>query len=342
MGRSTVVTRLPLVALIVALFLVLAARTARAEEPSPRARAAELHATAEAADAALELATALSRYEAAAALDPSSPRAPRALARADELRRHAEGGFAPYAMLERVRRDPKQASDPGAIDALVSASLGFPPGLVRIEVWVLAAEAYARRLDRPDDAIRLYRKIMAEPGVDDVTANNAARDLVELHLSRGEIERASEAVKSLGARGDPRLVKKVKRLVRRRSMHFACIGVVGATLLAFGVVLARGDRTKMMAAVRAIAPLAIGFAAYVGVTGAVLASTFEEGTSKPFLRYALVVVPLVALARAWGAVGAHGAKARALRAAVCASAAMASGFLVLESVDPTYLDGLGL
>ena len=81
-----------------------------------RAQAETVLRRAESDDEKLELASALAGYDEGRALDPGSPRAPRAEARAAMLRAHAEDGFAPYAMLERMRRNPALASEPHAVD----------------------------------------------------------------------------------------------------------------------------------------------------------------------------------------------------------------------------------
>jgi hypothetical protein len=55
---------------------------------------------------------------------------------------------------------------------------------------------------------------------------------------------------------------------------------------------------------------------------------------------AVLILSLVA--RAWGAAGSSARGARAIRAVVCASSMLAAGFLVLEAVEPVYLESFGL
>ncbi|MDB4995280.1 MAG: hypothetical protein JWM74_2712, partial [Myxococcaceae bacterium] len=58
------------------------------------------------------------------------------------------------------------------------------------------------------------------------------------------------------------------------------------------------------------------------------------------------LVPLLLIARAWGAVAGSGEStgrwSRAFRAGLSAASVLAAGFLVLESVDVAYLEGFGL
>ncbi|HEY8078044.1 MAG TPA: hypothetical protein VIF62_28150 [Labilithrix sp.] len=305
------------------------------------ARAEPDFARAEDEDARGDFEDAVRDYDAVATRDPSSRVAPQAAARAAVLRAHAEGSFDPFRKLERVRRDPKLASDPAAIDALVHDADSFPPGLVRVEAWSLAAEAYARRLGRPADAVPLWKRVADDPASDPVLARHAASEAVALLVAGGDLDAAA----AIAAR-DPALAREVARLVRRHRLHVACIGVLvlaGALAAAAWAAAARARRAaQVAAATRRIAPLALGYAAYVGAAGAVLASSYEGGTGRPFLAYGVALGPILLLARAWAAAGRRTRSARTARAVVCGAAALAAAFLVLEGVDATFLAGLGL
>ena len=356
---SSRLARLLAVALVTVLLL---ARPAAAEpesqpesQPEP-ARAGDLAATrarakaileqAEHDDEALDFADALAHYDEGRALDPGSGRAPRAEARAAMLRAHAEGAFVPYAKLEHVRRDPSLSSNPRVIDDLVHEASSFPAGLVRVEVWVMAAEAYANRLGRPLDADALLHRVVADSLTDRVVAQKAARDLVLLRLGRGDLAGADEAVDVAGGRADPQLARDVRRAARRRNMHDASIAILIVMALLAGraalVAARRGAGARLRDAIGSTWKLALGYAAYVAIGGALLASGYEAGTSKPFLYYGIALVPVVLLARAWAAAGSASTSARGGRAALCAMAAAAAAFLVLEGVDVTYLEGMGL
>ena len=337
------------VLLLVAAFVGLVALSSQAlaqpNEPS-RERADAVLRQAEKDDEALELGRALGRYDEGRALDPGSSRAPRAEARAGMLRAHAEGDFVPYAMLERVRRDPALSSDPRVVDELVRAAETFPPGLVRIEVWALAAEAYAHRFGRPLEAEALLRRVLGDQRADRIVAQKAARDLVTLCLARGDLAGADAAVRLAGTRADPRLERDVRRAVRRRSLHHASIGVLLAMVLlaarAWLVATRRGPAGRVRAALASTWKMALAYAAYVALGGALLASGYESETSKPFLWFGVVLVPILLLARAWAAAGGETRAARGGRATLCAMGALSAAFLVLEGLDVALLEGFGL
>jgi hypothetical protein len=311
-----------------------------------RARAEAVLRQAERDDDAFELVEALAHYDEGRALDPGSPRAPRAEARAAALRAHAEGDFAPYVKLERVRRDPALSSDPRVVDALVRDAESFPPGLVRVEVWVMAAEACAHRFARPRDAEALLERVVSDPLTDRVVAQKAARDLVVLRLGRGDLAAAEDAVRAAGGRADPQLARDVRRSVRRRNMHFAAIGALTAmvvlALRSTALAARRGGAARLGVAIARTWKVALAYAAWVAIGGALLASGYEAGTTKPFVYFGIVLLPLVLLARAWAAAGGASASARGGRAALCALSALSAAFLVLEGVDVTFLDGMGL
>jgi hypothetical protein len=311
-----------------------------------RARAESVLKQAEADDDKLELASALARYDEGRALDPGSSRAPRAEARAAMLRAHAEDHFVPYAMLERVRRDPALASDPHAVDELVRAAETFSPGLVRVEVWALGAEANAHRFERPLEAEALLRRIVLDEHADRIVVQKAARDLVTLCLARGDLTGAESAVRLAGTRADPQLARDVRRAVHRRSMHHAAIVSLVAMLLlaarAWVSAARRGEAARVRAALASMWKVALGYAAYVALGGALLASGYEADTSKPFLWLGVVLVPVLLVARAWGAAGGETRAARAGRATLCAACALGAAFLVLEAIDVALLGGFGL
>jgi hypothetical protein len=317
-----------LFSLVIALLLV--AGRSSAEEADPYARAQR-------ADAELRFEDALRDYEEGLARAPSSRYAPLARARAAELRAHAEGDFAPLARLERVRRSAKLGSDPAEIDALVRDAEAFPPGPVRVEAWVLAAEAYAHRLGRPGDALPLYRRVAADPAAGPVLAQKAARDLALALLGARDFEGAREAARL----ATPDVQRLVARVERRRWLHFASIGALASlVLLAARAAVGRLDRARD--ALRDISPLALGYAAYVAIVGAVLASGYEAGSGTPFLAFGAALAPVLLVARAWGATGSADRGARIARAALAASGAVGAAFLVLEAIDVGYLEGLGL
>ncbi|MBX3223094.1 MAG: hypothetical protein KF795_21455 [Labilithrix sp.] len=98
----------------------------------------------------------------------------------------------------------------------------------------------------------------------------------------------------------------------------------------------------MLARTRASSGLVVGYAAYVALGGAALASGYEAGRAQPFLLFGATLVPILFFARAWAAAGSTRARSRAARAAVACASALAAAFLVLEHADGDWLRGLGL
>lgn len=345
----------PMISLLLAIActcacMLVAGRAEADAGPGDRARATALFEEAEKADDTFAFARALELYDEVRALDPGSRHAPRAEARGAVLRAHAAGGFRVFTELERVRRDPKLASDAGAIDALVALADRSPGDPSEVEVWVLAAEAYAYRLGRPGDAARLYGRVVSADRADAIVGKKAARDLVTMQLASGDLEgaQATVALATAHGRADERLARDVRRVARRGRLHQGALAIVLlVTLAALGAV-ARAARKSaeargaIAASVGKISRIAIAYAIYVAVGGAILASRYDTGTGTPFLVLGIVIVPLVLLARAWGAAGRAGGTARAARATACAASAMAAAFLVLEGVNGAFLEGMGL
>jgi hypothetical protein len=313
-----------------------------ARDADDRTAAEALFFLAELDDAALEFASALARYEAAAARLPSSRHTPRANSRAHELRTHAEGGFAPLVRLDTVRRSPDLANDPSAIDALAHDAASFPPGKVRVEARMLVIEAYLGRLHRSADAVPLLLLVIDDPHAEVLTARAAASELVSTYTQTGNLESA------LGvARAHPRLLpptteRDLRRTLRRRPLRVVAWGDLTA-LAAFALLaLARPGRGAVLVAVRRVAPLALAFSAVACGVGGLLASRYEQTSPYPFTAMLPAVFAAILLARAWSAGGSARAWARALRAAVSFAGVFAAAFLMLDRMDPVYLQGFGL
>jgi hypothetical protein len=136
------------------------------------------------------------------------------------------------------------------------------------------------------------------------------------------------------------------RALRRHKLHLASIAALTSAGVLALIAFVRAARAGRLAAVidrtRASSRLVIAYCAYVAVAGGMLASGYEEGTARPFLLFGVLLVPLLLIARAWGAAGSPARAARSLRAGLCATSALGAAFLVLEHVDVGYLEGLGL
>jgi hypothetical protein len=338
--------RSALLAWIVAVLVALFARAASAADEDPIAAAEGRFHAGETNEEHGAYPEALTEYRAAMDAGPGSRWAVRASDRIEWIRSRSEGDFAPLRRLQQVRHDPDLANDPGAVDALARDAEGFPPGLVRMEARMLVAEAWLGRMRRPADAIHELVLVRDDPRTDPLTSRVAERQLVDAYVGEGRIDEAIAEATKYSSRLDPKFVRQVKRLVLRRAVQrFAAI-----VLAAFGVfsvvALVRAGRQRALgqawSALRELAPAAIGFVAFVAVAGGVLASEYESGNATPFFLLGAAVLPLVLVARAWGAVGSQTRAARLGRALLCAATVLAAAFVLLDKAYPEYLVGFGL
>ena len=321
---------------------------ANAASPDPNVAADALYAMAAREDADFDFKAALASYEACAARSPSNRWAPRSIVRASSLRNHAEGDFAPLVELERVRRDPQRANDPATVAALARDAEGFPPGLVRVEAEMLVAEAYLGRMNRPAEGLVELRRVVADPKADVLTSRQAARELVDTMAGQGDLDGAARTAQELGKKLDPKVLASVARRLRRRVAHrvsvadLALFGVLALGSLVVAAVRGKGALGVVGHTLRRAAPFALAFAAYAGLVGGGLASSYETGNASPFLGIGAATFVLVLLARAWGTAGSQATAMRAARALLSGTSVLAAGFLILEHIDATYLEGFGL
>ncbi|MDP9037629.1 MAG: hypothetical protein M3O50_22760, partial [Myxococcota bacterium] len=270
----------------------------------------------------------------------------RAEARLEWLRARSEGGFVPLERLERIRRDPDLANDPTAIASLAREADAMPPGIVRVEARMLVAEAWLGRMDQPDAALAELRKVVDDPGADALTAHLAQREIVSALAMAGRIDAAAAEARAHAGWLDARFVGQIQRLVRRRMIRRACLGVFAVFAVMATMALAGARRRGRLAdawhSVRSFAPLAALFVAFVGGAGGLLASHYESGNALPFLLFGVGALPLLLAARMWGAVGRTDRTARVARALLCGATVLATAFVLLEAVNPVYLEGFGL
>jgi hypothetical protein len=293
---------------------------------------------------------ALDRDRAAIAALPESAWARRAQARIEWLEARSEGDFAPLVALERVRRDPDAADDPVVIAALAERASQFPPGRVRVEARMLVAEAWLGRLHRPDLALAPLRLVESDPNTDPLTARLAEREIVDAEITRGALNEASAEAHAHAVRLDPRFVARVDKLVRRQALFYVALCEIALFLALTLGALARAVRRasdgirlqRLRGSLRGLGPIAAGFGAYIALVGGALASRYESGNAAPFLALGAVTVPLVLCAHVWNAVGRGNALARAARAVLSGVSVVAAAFVLLDVVNPTYLDGFGL
>jgi hypothetical protein len=305
----------------------------------------ELYTTAEQEEKDLSLAAALEHYEASVTADPSNRYVLRANARARWLRDRSEGDFAPLVRLERVRRDPSAQHDANAVDALAHDLEQFPAGEVRIEARMFVAEAYATLLSRPNDAERELDALLDEParkasGESALRAQAASR-LVDIAMARGDVAAAKHAA-SRGGSGTTQLVTRVAQWARRRVIERVSAGILAVFVLAGGLSAALRLRGARVVALGSFVAKAAAICVYLAIVAAVIAGSYENGHTLPFVMLPICVLPIAILARAWALAGASTPLARGARAFFGAIAVAAAAFLVLDRIDVRYLESFGL
>ena len=160
----------------------------------------------------------------------------------------------------------------------------------------------------------------------------------------GDVDGADAAARELASNIDPFAIKHALAVRRRRHVHVAGLGALGIALgiAVRSLVAGRRSLPGAVLAVRRIAPVIVCFLLYAGLAGGWLASSYENSSALPFVLFAAFMLPLVVVFRMWSAVGSPSLRARVGRGLAAAIATLAVGFLVVEHVNPTYLDGFGL
>ncbi len=160
----------------------------------------------------------------------------------------------------------------------------------------------------------------------------------------GDLDAADAAGREFAKNIDPRALKYAAAVRRRGHVHVAAL--VALTLAigtaALSLVGARRRVAGALPAVRRLAPVFAVFLVHAGLVGGYLASTYENSSSLPFVLFAAFLLPLLVVVRVWSAVGSTRPVARVGRAAAAVAATIALGFLVVERLNPAYLEGFGL
>lgn len=339
----------PAAAIAAALAALLLSSGARADadagaQRSARAEAEARFARAEQAAKERRFAEALAAYREAAAIDPSAPSTSIARARAADLEAHSEGGFAPLARLEELRRDPQKAGDRGAVEALERDLEAFPDGRVRAEARVVVAEAWWHRLGDPGRAVAPLEAAIADRAADRLTRSLALAELVTVLRERGDIEAARRAVER-DPELSPGLRAEVLRLARRARLRWASIAVLGLLGAIGAASFARAARRAgdvRDVTPRVVRPLAVAGALYLGGAAAILVRIRGDGDARPFLWLGLGVLAMDVIARAWRLAWSGRGLTRAARAIACVAGVAAVAFLAIERTDAGYLESFGL
>jgi hypothetical protein len=188
------------------------------------------------------------------------------------------------------------------------------------------------------------RALASDRHNDVLVRRGAATKLVMTLADAGDYDGADAAAREFAKNIDPFAVKHARAVRRRSYVHVVGVGALGLDIaVAIGsLVAARRSLAGALRAVRRVAPLVISFLLYAGLAGGWLASSYENSSSVPFVLFAACMLPLVVLFRMWSAVGSSSGAARAGRGVAAVTATVALGFLVVEQVNPSYLEGFGL
>jgi hypothetical protein len=188
------------------------------------------------------------------------------------------------------------------------------------------------------------RELASDRHNDVLLRRSAATRLVVSLADAGDFEAAEAAAREFAHNIDPQAIKHVRAVRRRGHVHVAAASAVGVALgvLLTSLIARRRSIIGALPTVRHIVPVVIFFFGYAGVVGGYLATTYENGSAHPFLLFAAVMIPFVVILRVWSAVGSPRLAARASRGVVAMAATLAVGFLVVEQVNPSFLEGFGL
>jgi len=290
--------------------------------------------------------SALAHYRDVLAIDPGNWYAVSARARIDALAIY-DGGYALLARLDAVRKDPQKANDGFAIDALHKEAIQFPAGRVRNEALLFVAEAYVGRLHRPADAVTPALAVAKDEHGDAVhrsagyeLAYSAMHAIGDLDRERRELGSDPQAPDSVRSR--------VKRDVRRHSLHATSIAIASTGLALFVWALVRTLRRGRwsIASQTAFDLRAIGFLAILVFGGYLLGEKWEAGQGAHFLPFGIALVLVHLLVACWrGAYGDESAFRRAIGSLTAAACVLAAAYLVLERGEAKgtpLLQGFGL
>jgi hypothetical protein len=188
------------------------------------------------------------------------------------------------------------------------------------------------------------RALAGDPRNDALLRRGAATKLVMTLADAGDFDAADAAGREFAKNIDPLAIKHAQAVRRRSHVHVVALGALGVALGTAILSVAAAHRLLegALRAVRRVAPMIAFFFVYAGLLGGYLASSYENSSSLPFVLFAAFMLPLVAIFRVWSAVGSPRFTARAGRGVMAVAATIALGFLVVERINPIYLEGFGL
>ena len=188
------------------------------------------------------------------------------------------------------------------------------------------------------------RSLALDPRNDVLLRRVAATKLVMTLADDGDFDGADAAGREFAKNIDPAAIKHAQAVRRRSHAHVAALVALGIALGIAVVSLVSGRRllAEALRAVRRIGRVLAFFLLYTGLVGGYLASSYENGNPLPFVLFAASMLPLLVLFRMWSAVGSPRPAARVGRGVAAVAATIAVAFLVVEHVNPAYLEGFGL
>lgn len=188
------------------------------------------------------------------------------------------------------------------------------------------------------------RNLASDPRNDVLLRRTAATRLVVGLADAGDFEAAEAAAHVFAHNIDPQAIEHVRAVRRRGRVHVAAVGALAVALglLLTTLVARRRAILGALPTVRGVAPLVVFFFGYAGAVGGYVATSYENGSAAPFLLFAAVMVPFAMMLRVWSAVGSPRPAARALRGVAAVAGTLAVGFLVVERVNPTFLQNFNL
>ncbi len=316
----------------------LASRPAAATE-SPVAEGVRSFEAAEEAEREGRYADALAAYDEALRRGPAASFAPRARARAADLRAHAEGAFEPWRRLTAARAR-SALLDEAFVRSFLEDALRFPDGRVRAEALLFAGTLARHRLELPALAEEALRASALDPHGDALTRSLATSELVALLRERGALGEALALAREAGV--SPEVVAALTRETRRARLlvgsRYVMAAAAGVGLVSLGLLVRRGGAKE---AERVAKSPALASAAWLGLGGAAIVRAWgPSGDPGPFLLLGFGLCVVVMAARAFGLV-AHHRVAKVAGALLFAGAALGVAVSALAATEVKYLESFG-
>ncbi len=188
------------------------------------------------------------------------------------------------------------------------------------------------------------RQLASDRRNDVLLRRSAATKLVTDLADAGDFAAAEAAAREFSSNIDPRAIQHVHAVRRRGRVHVAALVALALALGLFAITLVAQRRVVLPAlgTARGVAAVVVIFFGYAGAVGGYLATRYENGSAEPFLLFAAVMIPFAMMLRVWSAVGSPRLAARASRGVVAVAGTLAVGFLVVEQVNPSFLQNFGL